>query len=56
VEAVGNNVEILTQMYLVSDEHKFIFKNRNRAGGMAQVLQQLPSKCETLGSNPKHCK
>jgi dihydroxyacid dehydratase/phosphogluconate dehydratase len=27
-------------------------EDRSRAGGIAQVIKHLPSKCETLSSNP----
>jgi hypothetical protein len=31
-------------------------KNINRTGRVAQVLEQLPSKCEVLGSNSSTAK
>jgi hypothetical protein len=35
-------------------KHEPLFKNKTeakRVGGMAQVVEDLPSKCETLSSN-----
>jgi hypothetical protein len=35
---------------------KPIFKNSGRTGGMVQVIERLPSKCEAQSSNPSTVK